>query len=54
MHVVASGAAETWNMIQEVQLKYTIIESTATKTLNTEIVCLLPSVISCFAASFAS
>lgn len=53
VHVVASGAAETWNMIQEVQLKYKIIEFAATKTLNTTL-CYLSSVISFFAASFAS
>lgn len=53
LHVVASGAAETWNMIQEVQLKYKIIEFAATKTLNTTL-CYLSSVISFFAASFAS
>lgn len=53
VHVVASGAAETWNVIQEVQLKYKIIEFAATKTLNTTL-CYLSSVISFFAASFAS
>lgn len=53
LHVVASGAAETWNMIQEVQLKYKITEFAATKTLNTTL-CYLSSVISFFAASFAS
>lgn len=51
--VVASGAAETWNMIQEVQLEYKIIEFAATKTLNMTL-CYLQSVIIFFAASFAS